>query len=91
MNFEWDAAKSTHNARQRGLPFDVAMALFDGPTLETVDSRKDYGECRVKAVGIVRSIVLVCIYVDRPKARRIVSLRKASGKERNAYDKAYPS
>ena len=90
MDFEWDAVKSTRNARERGLPFDVAMALFDAPTLEAVDNRKDYGERRVKAVGVVRGIVLVCIYVDRPKARRIVSLRKANGKERNAYGKAYP-
>ena len=90
MDFEWDAAKSTRNARERGLPFDVAMALFDAPTLEAVDNRKDYGERRVKAVGVVRGIVLVCIYVERPKARRIVSLRKASGKERHAYGKAYP-
>ena len=46
MMFEWDAAKSAANASLRGLPFELAILLFDGPTLETVDSRKDYGEPR---------------------------------------------
>ena len=39
MMFEWDEAKSAVNAETRGLPFELAALLFDGPTLETVDSR----------------------------------------------------
>ena len=90
MIFEWDAVKSAHNARQRGLPFEVATAIFDSPTLEIADNRRDYGEARIKAVGIVRGVVLVCVYVDRAGRRRIVSLRAANRKERNAYRSAYP-
>ncbi|MHB1629730.1 MAG: BrnT family toxin, partial [Bacilli bacterium] len=51
MLFEWDEAKSAANASMRGLPFDLAILLFDGPTLETVDRRKDYGETRIRALG----------------------------------------
>ncbi|HTQ15570.1 MAG TPA: BrnT family toxin [Rhizomicrobium sp.] len=90
MDFEWDAAKSAKNLRERGLPFDAGMALFDGPTLEARDGRLDYGETRIKAIGIVYAVVLVCVYSDRGEARRIISLRVASRKERNAYRAAYP-
>lgn len=91
MLFEWDAAKSARNVRERHLPFDIAMALFDNPTLEIADRRRDYGEARVKAIGIVRETILTCIYTDRGEYRRIISLRVANGKERNAYRAAYPS
>ena len=90
MLFEWDPAKSTKNLRERGLPFDVAMAMFDGPTLETDDNRIDYGEKRTKAIGMINGVALVCIYVDRGAIRRIVSLRAANRKERHAYRTAYP-
>jgi uncharacterized DUF497 family protein len=90
MIFEWDAAKSVKNARERGLPFDVAMAMFDGPTLEIPDDRRDYGERRIRAIGVVRDVALVCVYSDRSEARRIISLRVANRKERHAYREAFP-
>jgi uncharacterized DUF497 family protein len=63
----------------------VAVAMFDAPTLETIDARREYGEIRIKAIGTVRDICLVCIYTDRGDARRIISLRLAKRKERNDY------
>lgn len=90
MLFEWDAAKSARNDRDRGLPFDLAMALFDHPTLEEPDRRRDYGEVRIKAIGAVLGRIFVCIYTDRDGVRRIISLRLANGKERDAYHTAYP-
>ncbi len=41
-------------------------------------------------IGAVRGIVLVCVYVDRGEVRRIISLRAANRKERDAYRTAYP-
>lgn len=95
MIFEWDDAKSLRNLRERRLPFEVAIALFDGPTLEIEDARRDYGEVRIKAIGSVRDVVLVCIYTDRQTGnglvRRIISLRLAHRKERDGYRATYPS
>lgn len=89
MIFEWDAAKSAKNTRERGLPFDAAMSMFDRPTLEAPDERYEYGERRIRAIGIVRGVVLVCVYNDRGPARRIISLRVANRKERDAYRAAF--
>lgn len=91
MQFEWDAAKSAHNATARGLPFELAVLLFDGPTLEAEDTRRPYGEVRMRAVGEVGGDTLVCVYTDRAAdIRRIISLRWANRRERNGYRAAYP-
>jgi hypothetical protein len=94
MSFGWDPSKSEKNARDRGLPFEIAMALFDGDTIEFDDKRLDYGERRIVAYGIVSERVLVCAYTWRDTAeaprRWIISLRKANKGESNAYRVAFP-
>lgn len=62
--------------------FDFAALVFEGPTLEAVDDRRDYGEVRVQAIGEVDGLVLAVVYTDRDTGRRIVSARLASKKER---------
>ncbi|MEO9190943.1 MAG: BrnT family toxin [Acetobacteraceae bacterium] len=84
MEFEWDAAKSERNREERGLPFELAVELFEGPFNERTDSRHDYGETRMQVVGRVGGSILVCVYTDRGEVRRIISLRDANRRERNA-------
>ena len=91
MVFEWNEMKSLANARTRGLPFEIAMALFGGPTLESPDRRRDFGERRIKAIGRAAGQVLVWVYNDGSAARRIISLRVANRRERDAYRAAYKS
>jgi hypothetical protein len=43
VDFEWDPAKSKRNEVERGLPFELAVLPFDGPTIERVDDRRSYG------------------------------------------------
>jgi len=90
MKFEWDAVKSERNRIERGLPFDLAIELFDRPTLEHVDGRRDYGEVRMQAVGKVGNRTLLCVYTGRGELRRIISLRHANRRERDAYRATHP-
>jgi uncharacterized DUF497 family protein len=85
MDVEWDASKSERNRIARDLPFTLAVKLFDGRFIEQVDSRHDYGETRLSAVGMAGSLILVCVYTGRGPVRRIISLRRALRRERNAY------
>ncbi len=85
MDFEWDEAKSERNRVVRDLPFALAIKLFDGQTINLVDSRRDYGETRMQAVGMVGGLILLCVYTDRGTVRRIISLRRANRRERDAY------
>ncbi|MGX5736894.1 BrnT family toxin [Bosea thiooxidans] len=82
MEFEWDELKSEANRIGRGFGFDFAALIFDGPTLEGPDDRKDYGELRIRAIGEVEGFVLAVVYTDREPVRRIISARLASRKER---------
>ncbi len=94
MRFGWDPPKSDRNARERGLPFNIAMAMFDRPTLEFDDTRRDYGERRIIADGAVAGRVLVCVYTWRGAAedplRWIISLRRANKGESHAYRTTFP-
>ena len=93
MRFSWDARKSDRNFRERGFDFEFATQIFDGSTLERADSRRDYGEHRVIALGKAQDIALTVVYTDRAGAggeinRRIISARKSDRNERQAYKKA---
>jgi uncharacterized protein len=92
MDFEWDPAKSDANLEERGFDFEFATLIFEGPTLERRDTRKDYGEKRVIAVGIADGVYLTTVYTDRTvegrQIRRIISARRSSQREREAYEQA---
>ncbi len=90
MKFSWDDAKSDRNLRERGLSFEAAVAMFDGKVLAWEDLRRDYGERRMRAVGQGAGGLLHCVYTDRDEVRRIISLRAANRRERDAYGAAYP-
>ena len=92
MRFSWDAHKSARNLKERGFDFEFATLVFEGPTLEREDVRRDYGERRVVAIGIAQGIALTVVYTDRTEAgdvlRRIISARVSDRHERQAYFEA---
>ena len=94
MRFIWDPEKSERNLAERGFDFAFASLAFDGPTLERIDTRQDYGEVRRIALGIADGIPLTLVYTDRAEAgevvRRIISARVSSRRERLAYRKVFP-
>ena len=94
MRFSWDPKKSADNLAERGFDFAFATLIFDGPTLERQDNRKDYGERRVIAIGLAQRLHLTVVYADRPGQgaqtdRRIISARRSNRRERKAYNQAF--
>ncbi len=83
--FEWDEAKSERNRRERGFGFEVAIDLFEGAVLEFDDTRRDYGERRIIAIGELAGSILAVVYTWRGGTRRIISARIANRRERDAY------
>lgn len=93
MRFSWDPNKSSTNYGDRGFDFSVAALIFDGPTFEREDSRRDYGERRIVAIGLIRDLILTVCYTDRVDPdgevnRRIISARRSNRHERKAYQEA---
>jgi len=49
------------------------------------DTRRNYGEARMVALGVIGVRLYCVVYVDRKNARRVISLRKANYKEAMDY------
>jgi uncharacterized protein len=92
----WDQAKSETNLHERGFDFAFATLIFDGPTFEVEDHRREYGERRVVAIGVADNIHLTVVYTDRQSGqgevlRRIISSHRSNRRERTIYQKAIKS
>ena len=85
MRYSWDEEKNRRNIRERGLSFEDAKRIFEGPTVEKVDDRFDYGEVRVYAIGLVNGVEITVIYTDREDERRIISAWRSEPHERRTY------
>jgi len=90
MRYSWDEAKNRRNLKLHGIAFEDAVRIFEGPTLEVVDDRFDYGERRVYAIGLVNGLEITVIYTDRKdededKERRIISAWRSEPQERRHY------
>lgn len=93
MRFAWDSGKSHRNLDERGFDFEFATQIFEGRTLEREDTRRDYGERRMIAVGMADGVALTVVYTDRAEAggdmvRRIISARVSHRHERKIYQDA---
>ena len=88
--FEWDEEKDRTNRRKHGIAFEDAIRIFDGPRLEDVDDRSDYGEMRMTSVGLMNAVVIVAVaHVDRGEVTRIITARRATRKERRLYEQRF--
>ena len=87
--FEWDEAKNRANLRKHGLDFADAEEMFRGGFLYKPDTREDYGEKRWTGLGMIRGRIAHVVFVERgTETIRVISLRKASRRERKEYEKA---
>ena len=86
MDIEFDAAKNAKNIEQRGIGFD-RFADMDG-TLSMEDTRRDYGERRVRVFGQIDGSLHAAVITLRGDRVRVVSLRRANEREERQYEKA---
>ncbi len=86
MKFEWDEAKRRNNYEKHGLDFRDAEEVFQGAVVTVADSRKEYGEERYISLGMLADVVVVVVHTARSEKTRIISMRKAKLKERQAYE-----
>jgi len=89
MEYEWDAAKAAENLRRHGIDFaDSIAALEDQNRLEEIDARFEYGEERIRVIGMAVGNVLFVISTLRgDRICRIISARRATRHEQDRYYK----
>lgn len=89
MQFEWDEAKNRSNIRKHGIDFNDAVEIFKYPVLTAAHRREDFGEDRWIALGWMKLIVALVVYVERDgDTIRIISARKATRPEVRRYGDA---
>jgi uncharacterized DUF497 family protein len=87
MRIEFDAAKNARNIQERGLDFR-SVADFDFETALVIeDVRNKYAERRFRAMGFLGDELHALVFTPRAGGIRVISLRKASRKERRLYAK----
>jgi uncharacterized DUF497 family protein len=92
MPWIWDPEKNRTNQRKHGLSFETAELVFDDPlALSRLDPAAD--EERWQTVGLVANVVLFVVHTaleaaedDEEPVGRIISARKATARERKAYE-----
>ena len=85
MEIEFDPAKREKTLQERGLDFAHAVNLFAGRHLTVQDTRLNDPEDRFITVGHLARRLVVIVWTPRGEVRRIISMRKANGREKIFY------
>lgn len=88
MEFEWDPRKAVVNLTKHGVSFQEGATVFGDPLGRIVaDPRHSRGEQRFVLLGLSREARLLAVmFVDRGAAIRIISVRRATRRERRDYE-----
>lgn len=87
MEVTWDPVKAQSNLRKHKIHFsDAEFVLFD-PMALTIEDESVEGERRFVSVGVdAFNRVLVVVYTYRQDNIRLISARRATRRERKAYE-----
>lgn len=90
MNFQWDEAKNRLNRKKHGIWFEEAQTVFvDEKARVFYDEDHSHHEERYIIVGtsaVSRLLVVVHCFRQSKNTVRIISARKATSKEKMAYE-----
>jgi uncharacterized protein len=86
--FSWHDRKAAANLRKHRVSFEEAATIFEDPLLLTVpDARNSNGEERFFSVGRSRrNRLIAAAHTETGNQIRIISARKATRKEKRAYE-----
>lgn len=85
MDVEFDAAKDAANRDKHGVPLAFGAIVLEHRLGQVTDTRRDYGEMRLNAFGLVAGRLFVCTYTMRGAVYRVISVRKASRQEQHRW------
>lgn len=88
VSYEWDDAKRVENLAKHGIDFTAASEFAWATAYVRPDLRRDYGEPRFQAIGLLRQRIVVLVFTPRNGAYRLISFRPANSRERKAYEQA---
>jgi uncharacterized protein len=91
VEISFDPAKNERNLADRGLPFTLVDQLDWSSAVIEEDVRKNYGERRYLALGLIDGRLHAVVFTPRAGKVHVISLRKANPREVRDYEqKAKP-
>jgi uncharacterized protein len=85
MDFEFDSEKDEINRLKHGVSLALGAEVLMNRFGRIGDERRDYGEERFNAFGLVNGRLFVCAYTMRGQTYRLISVRKASKQEQRIW------
>ncbi len=86
MRITFDPAKNDRNIAERGLSFERVGEMDWNSALVSEDTRRDYGEKRLRVFALLDGRLHVAVVTPRDDELRVISLRKANRKEERLYE-----
>jgi len=90
VEFEWDETKRAEIYKKRGVDLLEAALIFENDVLEKEDTRRDYGEKRMIALGMADGEVYIVVYTMRDNVHRLITAWKGGKNDREKYEKRKP-
>ncbi|MDR1709462.1 MAG: BrnT family toxin [Candidatus Accumulibacter sp.] len=88
--YEWAVSKAAKNVKKHGVTFEDAAMACNDPLALTAADRIERGELRWRTVGFADRLLLFVAHTVEEcgniEVWRIISARKATGKERRDYE-----
>ena len=85
MRFTWSERKRAINLREHGLDFLDAPRVFEGLTFTYEDDRFAYGQQRFITLGLLAGVPVSVAHTESDDEIRIISFRKATGREEKRF------
>lgn len=86
MNISYNPGKNKKNIAERGISFERVSEFEWSSALIVEDIRKDYGEPRFQALGLIGKRLYVLVFTPRAGQVHVISLRKANRREVKRYE-----
>ena len=86
MRIEFNPRKNEINRAKHGISLTVAVEMDLEAALIEPDQRFPYGEARFQAIAPIAGRLHLLAFTMRGKIVRVISLRKANGREQRRYE-----
>jgi uncharacterized DUF497 family protein len=90
VKFLWDPRKADANRAKHGTTFEEASTVFGDPLATTIpDPDHSHDEARSVTMGhSAAGVLLVVVHADSGDDVRVISARRATGREKKKYEAA---
>jgi len=85
VDISFDPAKNARNIVLRGISFERAAEFDWTRAFLFEDLRRDYGEPRYRALGLLAGRLHMLVFTPREGRAHVISLRKANKREIRIY------